>query len=199
MKQKLLVQKCNGKVEFLYDVFYDEQRCNVTLQRSPLGKMWSKEWVGKNAALLHNHGNGLKITIDGVDYNLDYSQADYMFQTLKLHYKLYAKARPNLVMEDRLVDKVADIDKPKPVKKHKPTMEEIREAISEMDEEEVMLVMDASQERLVDRGWQWGDILYNVFGWLNGHAPGAREEYNDGGHPVFFYGADEIAPKVKKK
>lgn len=197
MKQKLLVQKCNGKIEFLYDVFYDEKHQNVTLQRSPLGKMWSKEWVGKNAVMLQNHGNGFKITIDGVDHNLDYSQADYMFQALKIHYKLYQKARPNLAMEDRVVDRLSDLDKPK--KEKKPSMEAIRAAIAEMDEEEVMLVMDASQERLVDRGWQWGDILYNVFGWLNGHAPGAREEYSEGGHPVFFYGADEIAPKVKKK
>ncbi len=74
------------------------------------------------------------------------------------------------------------------MKKKKLTIKNIRDKISTMDEEEVMLIMDASLERLVDRGWQWGDILSNVWGWLGIHARGAREEYMDGSHPEYYYG-----------
>lgn len=64
----------------------------------------------------------------------------------------------------------------------------IRNQIDKMTEEEVMLIMDKCYERLTDRGWQFGDVLYNVWGWLNIHAPQAREEYMDGSHPEFKYG-----------
>lgn len=64
----------------------------------------------------------------------------------------------------------------------------IRNQIDKMTEEEVMLIMDKCYERLTNRGWQFGDVLYNVWGWLNIHAPQAREEYMDGTHPEFYYG-----------
>lgn len=41
---------------------------------------------------------------------------------------------------------------------------------------------------LVDHGLQHGEILNLIRGWLEIHAPGAREEYTDGGHPEFYYG-----------
>lgn len=67
-------------------------------------------------------------------------------------------------------------------------LKKIRSCIDQMDEEEVMLVLDKCYERLIDRGWQWGDVLYGAFGWLNIHADHAREEYLDGTHPEFKYG-----------
>ena len=36
---------------------------------------------------------------------------------------------------------------------------------------------------------QWHEVLYLVFGWLNVHAPHAREDYVSGGSPEFYYGA----------
>lgn len=50
-----------------------------------------------------------------------------------------------------------------------------------MDLEKVMLEM-------VDHGMQWGDILFSVYGYLMIHCPGAREEYDEGGNPEFYYG-----------
>jgi hypothetical protein len=41
---------------------------------------------------------------------------------------------------------------------------------------------------LVDHGMQWGDILFQVYGYLMVHAPGAREEYKDGTNPELTYG-----------
>lgn len=41
---------------------------------------------------------------------------------------------------------------------------------------------------------QWGDILNLIYGYLEVHCPGAREEYIKGGHPRFYYG-----PKKKKR
>lgn len=38
---------------------------------------------------------------------------------------------------------------------------------------------------------QWGDILSLVHGYLMVHNPGAREEYVEGGHPVYYYGPQE--------
>lgn len=42
--------------------------------------------------------------------------------------------------------------------------------------------------KMVDHGLQWGDILNLTRGYLEVHAPGAREEYTEGGHPIFYYG-----------
>ena len=39
---------------------------------------------------------------------------------------------------------------------------------------------------------QWHEVLHDVLGWLEVHAPHAQETYVDGGgHPVFFYGPKE--------
>lgn len=35
---------------------------------------------------------------------------------------------------------------------------------------------------------QWGEILSLMHGYLQVHCPGAREEYDEGGHPEFYYG-----------
>lgn len=44
---------------------------------------------------------------------------------------------------------------------------------------------------MVDHDLQHGEILNLVRGYLEIHAPGAREAYEDGGHPVFWYGPAE--------
>lgn len=46
-------------------------------------------------------------------------------------------------------------------------------------------------EMAVDHDMQWGDILNLVRGYLEVHCPGAREEYTDGGHPIFYYGPED--------
>jgi len=38
-----------------------------------------------------------------------------------------------------------------------------------------------------EQGWQWGDYLYNQFGWLQTHRQDAREPYVDGTRPIFSY------------
>ena len=52
------------------------------------------------------------------------------------------------------------------------------------------LLMD--QEKLLmswtDLGLQWGDILGLTHAYLMVHCPGGREEYEEGGHPEFYYG-----------
>jgi hypothetical protein len=45
-----------------------------------------------------------------------------------------------------------------------------------------------------DHDLQWGDWIWNQYGWLMGHRPGNREEYLDGSHPELYYG-----PKLKKE
>jgi hypothetical protein len=44
---------------------------------------------------------------------------------------------------------------------------------------------------LVDHDLQHGEILNLIRGYLEIHCPGAREQYEDGGSPVFFYGPNE--------
>lgn len=51
-----------------------------------------------------------------------------------------------------------------------------------LDLEKVLL------EMCIDHDMQWGDVLNIVRGYLEVHVPGAREEYTEGGHPVFYYG-----------
>lgn len=40
---------------------------------------------------------------------------------------------------------------------------------------------------------QWGDLLNWLHGHLMIHRPDAREEYESGGHPKFYYGPKENA------
>ena len=49
-------------------------------------------------------------------------------------------------------------------------------------------------EMTADHDMQWGDVLNLVRGYLEVHCPAAREEYEDGGHPDFYYG-----PKTETK
>jgi hypothetical protein len=41
---------------------------------------------------------------------------------------------------------------------------------------------------LVDHDLQHGEILNLIRGYLEIHAPGAREQYDEGGAPEFYYG-----------
>ena len=50
------------------------------------------------------------------------------------------------------------------------------------DLEEILL------EMTWQHGLQWGEVLHLVHGYLSIHCPGDREEYDDGGHPEFYYG-----------
>lgn len=54
---------------------------------------------------------------------------------------------------------------------------------------EIFLELEVLIYELIDRhGFQFGDILYWVYGLLTIHRPDAREEYTSGGHPEFYYG-----------
>lgn len=55
----------------------------------------------------------------------------------------------------------------------------------------ILMDLESIIMELVDHGLQWGDILFQIYGYLMVHAPGAREEYIDGGHPEFYYGPGE--------
>lgn len=55
---------------------------------------------------------------------------------------------------------------------------------------DIMLDLELVLEQLTDskqHDMQWGEVLHLVYGWLSVHAPHAREEYTEGGHPSFFY------------
>jgi hypothetical protein len=57
-----------------------------------------------------------------------------------------------------------------------------------------LLKLEKSLEELTDsktHDLQWGDVLALVHSWLTIHAPHAREEYLDGTHPIFYYGAGD--------
>jgi hypothetical protein len=56
---------------------------------------------------------------------------------------------------------------------------------------DVLLDMEPLLLELVDQDLQYGDILALVYAYLMVHAPGAREEYEDGTHPIFNYGPRE--------
>lgn len=56
----------------------------------------------------------------------------------------------------------------------------------------VLLDLEAILDEMIDNhDLQFGDILGLVHAHLMVHRPDAQEEYTDGGHPVFFYGANE--------
>ncbi len=46
---------------------------------------------------------------------------------------------------------------------------------------------DLLQEMTDDHDLQWGDVLFLVYGWLQVHAPKAKEEYLDGSSPRLKY------------
>lgn len=47
------------------------------------------------------------------------------------------------------------------------------------------------QEMTHEHDMQWYEILNLIRGYLEVHCPSGREEYEDGTHPAFFYGAKE--------
>ena len=54
---------------------------------------------------------------------------------------------------------------------------------------EIFLELEVLFDELIDcHGFQWGDILWWVFGHLKIHRPDAQEKYVVGGHPQFKYG-----------
>ncbi len=56
---------------------------------------------------------------------------------------------------------------------------------------EVLLDLEPLVLELVcDHDLQWGDVLHLVYGYLQVHCPGAREQYDEGGTPEFFYGPE---------
>jgi len=54
---------------------------------------------------------------------------------------------------------------------------------------EVMLDMEPLILEMVEHDIQHGDILNLIRGYLEVHCPDAREEYEDGSHPIFYYGS----------
>jgi len=55
---------------------------------------------------------------------------------------------------------------------------------------DTLLSLETVLDELVDdHDCQWGDIFNLVRGHLEIHRPDAQEEYLDGSHPVFYYGA----------
>ena len=60
---------------------------------------------------------------------------------------------------------------------------------------EILLDLEEILLEMVDHGHQWGDIIFQVYGYLMIHAPGAREEYTEGGHPELYYGHKKFKPK----
>ncbi len=64
---------------------------------------------------------------------------------------------------------------------------------------EILLQIEVLVNKLFDQhGFQWGDWLWNQFGWLKIHRPFDREKYKGGGHPAFGYGYKD-RKKLKRK
>ena len=57
---------------------------------------------------------------------------------------------------------------------------------------EILFDLEDVLDELIDSyGLQWGDIFDRVHKHLVQHRPDAQEEYEDGGSPVFYYGAGD--------
>lgn len=50
-------------------------------------------------------------------------------------------------------------------------------------------------EMCVDHDMQWGDVLNLVRGYMEVHVPGAQEQYDAGGNPIFYYGPPKSETK----
>ena len=48
------------------------------------------------------------------------------------------------------------------------------------------------QELVHGHDLQWAEVLALVYAYLQVHCPDAREEYLDGGHPVYYYGYEDL-------
>jgi hypothetical protein len=54
---------------------------------------------------------------------------------------------------------------------------------------DIFLELEVLLDELIDRHqFQWGDIIWWVYGHLHIHRPDAREDYASGGHPELRYG-----------
>ncbi len=56
----------------------------------------------------------------------------------------------------------------------------------------VTAAMEPLLLEMVDHELQHGEILNLVRGWLEIHAPGAREQYDEDGSPEFYYGPRRV-------
>lgn len=54
---------------------------------------------------------------------------------------------------------------------------------------DILIEMEPLMNEVMDQGLQWSDFLALMHAWLMVHRPGDREEYTDGGHPIFYYGS----------
>lgn len=62
---------------------------------------------------------------------------------------------------------------------------------------QILLEMEELRNELLDdHDMQWGDLIYELYGWLEIHRPDAREQYLDGSHPKLFYGPEESLNEV---
>ncbi len=58
---------------------------------------------------------------------------------------------------------------------------------------DVLLDMEVLVDEMIDdHDLQWGDILSLLHGHLLVHNPDSRENYEDGGHPEFYYGPSKV-------
>lgn len=55
------------------------------------------------------------------------------------------------------------------------------------------------QEMVHDHDLQMGEVLALVSAWIEIHAPECIEEYEDGSHPIRFYGHVDSLSSMKKK
>lgn len=58
---------------------------------------------------------------------------------------------------------------------------------------------DLTEEMVMDHDMQLGDILALVNNYVTVHYPGAIEEYEDGSHPIYFYGCKELLENLYLK
>jgi len=62
---------------------------------------------------------------------------------------------------------------------------------------DILLEHEVVLLKMVKQGLQWGDILNLTRGYLEVHAPSAREQYTSGGSPIFFYGPEDEIGEAK--
>jgi hypothetical protein len=61
---------------------------------------------------------------------------------------------------------------------------------------DILLEHEVVLLKMVKQGLQWGDILNLTRGYLEVHAPDAREQYTAGGNPIFYYGPESDLRKT---
>lgn len=54
--------------------------------------------------------------------------------------------------------------------------------------EELSFELENTVTSLVsDHGYQWGEVIFRLYGYMMVHLPEGREEYEDGTHPELMY------------